>query len=524
MQLFKLIAPVVAAFFISVIVLSGTVLFFADAKDKNTLVAERNILSNALEKLPYNAEILAEDHAWWDESVNNTILTENPHWQDTTIGDTVRIRRDLDGVYILRADNSLIYQEPPSHNITGPHALLENGLAEAIANLKITDQDIGISSSGFIVIDDRLFAVAISMVKPSNNQVYDPPISNVRGPVVVLYREITSQILLDIARDINLKKPVFSPEKGSINSRLIITDINGNAAGEVRWQTAQPGFILLRKLLLPAVIFLLVILAATAHFVRGAMILIENLKQADQAKMSFLASMSHEVRTPLNAILGFSEMISLEIFGKIEGEKNKEYLKIIRQSGEHLLTIINDILDISKLESGRFEVYAETMDPTEVINECLRLIEIPANDKSIEIALSTMKAKIKSDERIIRQILINIFSNAVKFTPKKGRISIVGEKFSGGYLITITDNGIGMTDDQVKEALEPFGQIRQANKQSIKGTGLGLPLVDRFMRLVGGQMMIRSVPGKGTTVSLVFPGILEEKYPETSYFTLPVKA
>lgn len=505
----------------SIMAFGGTVLFFAGAQDQNTLEVERMILETALEKLPNDAKVLAEDHAWWDESVDNIILSENLSWLDTTVGDTVRGSSTLDGVYILRPDNSVMYDVSVAENPVRVTAFLASGVARAIASLEAIDKDIGVSKSGYIYTDGQLYAIAISMVQPSGHTVYDPPLGKARRPVVMFYQEVTHDVQMKIAQSINLNNLGFSRENTGLDSSLTLPDINGIPVGYYTWQSAQPGSLLLKKMLWPAGVFLLIVLFATLHFVHRARTLIENLTQADQAKMSFLASMSHEVRTPLNAILGFAEMISLELYGKVEGEKNKEYLDIIRRSGEHLLTIINDILDISKLESGRFEIFAETLNPADVINECLRLIEMPANDKSIQILPSFTPAKIKSDERIIRQVLINIFSNAVKFTQKNGTISILGEQFAGGYLITVTDTGIGMTASQIKEALEPFGQIRQIDEQSLRGTGLGLPLVDRFMRLLGGQMMIRSAPGYGTTVSLVFPVLSEAKHPQSRNLIMP---
>jgi signal transduction histidine kinase len=258
-------------------------------------------------------------------------------------------------------------------------------------------------------------------------------------------------------------------------------------------------------MVLPAIILLGIVVAAMAYFIRRASALVRELERANRSKSSFLASMSHEVRTPLNAILGFSELMSLELYGKVEGEKNKEYLRLIQDSGGHLLAIINDILDISKLEAGKFNIYAEKIQPCQIVDTCVRTIEASAKDRSITITQHCHGGTIFSDERVMRQILINILSNAIKFTNPGGAVHIIGEQLKGQYQILISDNGVGMSAEEIDVAFSTFGQVANELTKKHRGTGLGLPLVKRFITLLDGSVGISSNPGKGTSVTLSFP-------------------
>jgi signal transduction histidine kinase len=231
-------------------------------------------------------------------------------------------------------------------------------------------------------------------------------------------------------------------------------------------------------------------------------------EQASRSKSEFLAQMSHELRTPLNAIIGFSEMMSKEVLGEMANKKYKDYVILINQSGLHLLRIINDILDISKVESGKIELYESRFDLCVLIEETVATMQNRAAKVGLEI-INTAPDKcslLYADRRIVKQIMFNILSNSIKFTPKGGQILInyvVGT--SGEIIIEISDNGQGMSPEDLAQAMEPFGQVKSVMVQSHEGTGLGLPLVKAFMELHQGGLAISSILGEGTKVELNFP-------------------
>ena len=234
----------------------------------------------------------------------------------------------------------------------------------------------------------------------------------------------------------------------------------------------------------------------------------EKAETANVAKSTFLANMSHELRTPLNAILGFSEILYREMFGPIANASYKDYAGDINHSGKYLLGLINDILDITRIEAGRREIVEEPVSISDAVTEALLLCEANAAKKNIIITtdLSAALPRILGDIRGIKQVAINVISNAVKFTPKGGRISVGALRQSDGALcFYVRDNGPGIPPDEVCHALDAFSRGHDATKKAIEGTGLGLSIVNGIMQLHGGRVDIESMVGVGTTVSCSFP-------------------
>ncbi|WP_321395387.1 ATP-binding protein [Emcibacter sp.] len=230
-------------------------------------------------------------------------------------------------------------------------------------------------------------------------------------------------------------------------------------------------------------------------------------ERASRAKSEFLANMSHELRTPLNAIIGFSDILKQSGDLKVSREKYQEYARDINESGRHLLEIINDILDLSKVEAGKFVIHEGTVWLEEVAEQCIRLLGESAEKKKIQLSCKFQEGfpALNADDRLMKQILINLLTNSIKFTAEKGRVDVIGTFQPGdGVMVTVADNGIGMSEQDIERALEPFGQVESYLTRYHQGTGLGLPLVKAFVELQGGQMEIDSAPGHGTNVRMSF--------------------
>jgi PAS domain S-box-containing protein len=228
---------------------------------------------------------------------------------------------------------------------------------------------------------------------------------------------------------------------------------------------------------------------------------------SNRTKSEFLANMSHELRTPLNAILGFSELIRDQIGGANSASRYSEYAGDIHKSGTHLLSIINDILDLSKIEAGRLEAYLEWMDPSGSLEMCLRLVQQRANESRVNIErVIDPNIQLCADERILKQIGINLLSNAVKFTNPLGTVTLGLELCEdGSACLYVTDTGIGMTADEITIARRPFGQVDSTLNRSNLGSGLGLPLVVAFSEKLGCKFVLESQPDVGTNVRIYFP-------------------
>ncbi len=235
----------------------------------------------------------------------------------------------------------------------------------------------------------------------------------------------------------------------------------------------------------------------------------EDAERADRAKSAFLANTSHELRTPLNAIIGFSEVIRNETFGPIDNPRYLDYLKDIYDSGCHLLRIINDILDLSKIEAGKATLdKEERVELAPTIETAARMVQTQAEAERITVALELDAAlpAVSGSARMLQQVFINLLANAVKFTPTGGRVTVRGAaRGADEVAITISDTGIGMSDEDIEIALTAFGQVDSKMARRYEGTGLGLPLAKAIVELHHGRLAIDSEPGSGTTVLVVLP-------------------
>jgi len=228
---------------------------------------------------------------------------------------------------------------------------------------------------------------------------------------------------------------------------------------------------------------------------------------ANRAKSEFLANVSHELRTPLNAIIGFSEVMSKGMLGPIENDKYLEYAGDITNSGHHLLALINDILDLSKIEAGKLELREELIDLHSVASACFAIMKERATEADVQMQAEVPEflPELLVDKLKLKQIIINLLSNAVKFTARGGNIRLTVELIDTALLIRIADTGIGIADEDIQKALDPFTQIDSTLARRYEGTGLGLPLAKRLIELHGGTLEIESQIGVGTCVTLSFP-------------------
>ncbi|MCF3639902.1 HAMP domain-containing histidine kinase [Rhizobium sp. TRM95111] len=231
-------------------------------------------------------------------------------------------------------------------------------------------------------------------------------------------------------------------------------------------------------------------------------------EEANLAKSRFLASMSHELRTPLNAILGFSEVMSTEVMGPLNNPIYKEYTSDIHRSGQHLLNLINEILDLSRIEAGKYELSEDAIHLVDITEDCIGMVQLRARAKNITIAeqFETGMPAVWADEKSMRQVVLNLLSNAVKFTPQGGEITVkAGWTAGGGQYLSIRDNGPGIPEEEIPVVLSAFGQGSIAIKSAEQGTGLGLPIVQAILAKHNGEFILRSKLREGTEAIAILP-------------------
>ena len=234
----------------------------------------------------------------------------------------------------------------------------------------------------------------------------------------------------------------------------------------------------------------------------------DEAENAKRAKSTFLASMSHELRTPLNAVIGFSEIMKNESLGAMGNDEYRAYSKDIHSSGLHLLSLINNVLDLSKVDAGKVDLVEEEFNPTSVVRSCLSMLRVQAKKEGVELITDISRdiLSIRADRRMLKQILINVLSNAVKFTPEGGTVTV--KAWSGldsGHVFQVVDTGIGVAIEDIPRILQPFTQAENPLTRRHEGTGLGLPLAKNLVELHGGYLDFQSEVGSGSTVTVRFP-------------------
>ena len=230
-------------------------------------------------------------------------------------------------------------------------------------------------------------------------------------------------------------------------------------------------------------------------------------KAADAAKTRFLATMSHELRTPLNAIIGFSELIVQEEALMLDAARRREYAQLINDSGQHLLSVVNGILDMSKMESGNFEISPEPFAPRAALVNCCNLLALKAREGGVDLAVSAPAELpvITGDPRAFKQIVINLVSNAIKFTERGGKVTVFAEADAARFMLRVDDTGVGIADDDLKRIGDPFFQAGKTYQRRHEGTGLGLSIVKSLVTLHAGELTLQSKVGEGTTVTVALP-------------------
>ena len=511
----------------------------AQRQNDFAMQASRHIAGTALMVVQDETRKFALDYSFWDATAQNVVVAYDPDWANDNIGTwavdglgmhgAIAVGQDADGrdriVNHADADGGDHFSDPDSLP-DGLKALIEQARQEPMPSGEDAEATIGYFQDSMGV-----YLGAAAPIRWEDD--IPPPRVNGKLVVLVFYKMLDEALLGELEHrfllpDLHIENLVTgSDHEDAANTGMLLASVDGVPIGNLTWKRDRPGTDMLRHLAIPMVIGLFVLLSIFAVIVHRAsrslkvvldyqngleartMDLVEArnaAEAANRAKSRFLAMMSHELRTPLNAIIGFSDMLRQEGGVSSNPERVRDYSNDIFNSGGYLLALINDILDMSKIEAARYELYEEKIRLTDLVDQCVTLIDGLAKEKTIAIRPATEDAQIVVDARALKQILVNLLSNSIKYSNAKTTIRIDTCRYGNGDLgIRVHDQGVGMSPEEITTAMQPFGQSKDAHVRNVQGTGLGLNISKALIELHQGSMSLSSAPGKGTTVTIRLP-------------------
>ena len=503
----------------------------------NTMAREQGLesLAMSLDGFQQSLERVNIDYSWWDEAIDNLVLDRNQSWIDVNIGADALLTTGTDVIFAADDQNNvwyLRYTDNRDVNLedirTDLNVLFQTARQQPRSNPR--------PESGFVEINEKLYLISAAAITAQKQESSPTPISQ-QQHILGFLQEVDSNQLTRMGAVLRLQNLRFDTESETRRRAFIkLKSPSSSSLGALTWQSSKPGTDFLIKMtpVVGSIILIVGIctavigrrttqvarrLVANEHFLEEKNQKLETslselaeaneqVKEASRAKTEFLTNVSHELRTPLNAIIGFSEIICEQRMGRVGNSKYVEYAQDINQSGAHLLSLINEILDLSKIKSGQFRLSLENIDLNDVVESGIKLFATQAESRNIDLTFerSSEEIVLSADERALRQILINLIGNALKFTPNGGRVTAKTEldRDSNIYL-SIEDTGIGIPETEIKAALTPFQQVDGRLNRKHGGTGLGLPLSQQLAELHDGSLELESEPGHGTKVTITFP-------------------
>lgn len=538
---FGLLLPVMGLIAALVISVFAVAWLAAEAQDRQAVSAMRHTVRSVIDGNRRELGRWASDYAYWDDFVEHVVVTSDPIWINDNIGLYaqenlgVDITLVVDGAnepYVMSIAEDLHVDEPL---LTLPQGLVN--LAKAARASAGPLEQRPIPQQTYVLLGDTLFIAAAAVAKWE-----DLPALPVRkgGPAVLMYlRHVDTTLLDGFSADYMIRGLALVPASEVSPDGLALTGLDGRIVAGLVWENPQPGTQFLSDLTIPMIIILAVAVLALLWIVVRVRAVFDQLAaahvalnqrtealriardeadRANRTKTQFLAQMSHDLRTPLNAILGFSEVIALQTFGSDAKAfvRYRDYAHQIHTGGDHLRSLIDSILDIARLDSGRYELHGETVFLDEAIETCLALLKVTLERKAFRVTAPASGLSVWADPNALEQILLNLVGNAAKYTAPGGEISIEATRAPGGVAIAIRDTGRGMSEADVASAFELFTRGEATEASTADGAGIGLSIVKRLIDLHDGTVEIKSARNVGTVVTFVLPDHTDVPVPPES--------
>ncbi len=533
--------------------------------DREAAEQASHLAQTALGQLAASDRSHVYDFAYWDDTVAFARGERGSAWADENVGFWSLETYGFDAAFVVGADDRPLYSaaaaaigqgaEGKNAEVDGangqgagdadrasgtlaPAALLGGRAAALIAAARAAPMDDPLPSSAFFRDGEAVYlgvAAAVTPEYPLWAELRPQP-----RPVLIYARRLDVELLDELAARYLLPNLRLSPAaEPAGGDRLALIGPDGTAVAALAWDPARPGVEALAEAAVPGALVLLLLLALVAAMIVATRLAARTIAQtvealedshrelarrelaareardeaerANRIKTVFLANVSHELRTPLNAILGFSELLDRQVKGPLGHPAYRGYITDIRASGQHLLRLIENVIDLSRIEVGAWELDAAPMDPRQTTQEVLRFLQPLAKQRGIELAVELDRAPeaIVADSRALAQIVTNLVSNAIKFTDSGGRVRLAWRVSSAGEaVLQVEDDGIGIPAADMEAILQPFERGRDHSTRRREGSGLGLAIVKSLVELHGGRLSLDSRPGEGTSVTVVLPGSL----------------
>jgi signal transduction histidine kinase len=510
------------------------ILIISAARGQDRIAAEKSIelVRAALAMRERNTAVAVKDYAWWTEAVDHLVEMPDAEWAYEHIGHTTYQSIGVPLVTVIDATGRQTFtfvQGEPGELAIAPDRT--TGLATLLEQAREAPPTEPVPATGFVRVGDQIFSAALAALT-----VADPadqaPDAKPRS-VLLFGRALDPETIAGIAADLHIEGLTLeSVDAVEGRTSFPLKTVDGTAIAALAWTPERPGYVMVRQMAVPvgaSIIGLLLLSAITLWQIgqldrarrenqhnleiieaknRELIVARDEAEYANRAKSQFLAVMSHELRTPLNAIIGFSEMMQSELYGPLGDARYRQYAQDIHNSGDHLLSIINDILDLSKIEAGQSELNEEEVDLAQIVASIRRIMQERAAAAGIAFVCDSGEGLpwLLADRRALKQILLNLLSNAVKFTPKGGRVELrMATDPDRTLRITVSDTGIGIDAEDIPRAMAAFGQVDDSWSRKYEGAGLGLPISRALTQLHGGTLELSSSPGAGTTVTVRLP-------------------
>ncbi len=519
-------ALIVAVSAIAILVL---VYLSAQSQDRVAVNESKRLMAAILAAEQRSISTLSLDNAYWDQTANNIVNKLDLTWAQSNIAEYLYETNGVATAQAFDADDRLIYGAVEGERSTSdPRTLFSKGLVDLVRQARAgPKEEDPVTQVGFFKVDDVVHVAAATRIVGYRYE-NEEEIAEPTDAVLLISRSLSTERLTELGTDFGLSQLQYKEQPGPDEVSLSLQLFDGSTGGVLSWRVKMPGAEL-RKSVMPGIIVTFLIfaalglifasriqklLAAYAEEVEDrkqaeimARIAKEEADRANQAKSEFLANMSHEIRTPLNAIIGFSQVLTQNYLGELT-DRQKESVNDILGSGQHLLQIINDILDLSKVEAGELGLNESDVDISEIVEQSNAIMRLKAEETGVSLIadLPDKPVRIAGDARLVTQMLQNLLSNAVKFTPKGGTVTVRTLSCEDGAVeLQVQDTGIGIAEPDMEKALSPFRQVDNAFDSDHQGTGLGLPLVSAMAKLHDGRLILESKVGVGTVASIRFP-------------------